>query len=363
MIAFTCASYIHLIRAFQMHTRMSEFKDNADLYLTHPMFNNSDLVERIKNTNCFRKVFYVDACENGHFKLYRTKKKFDDTIGKVDFYNKLVSFNIENVAACFIYNQSCSNDGFEFHCCEDAPTIYKTYIPKKEGITNPFTLMGLKKECFHIDAWWTSIPELMKIPSAFTNKVYKLPPIDINDFDLLKQLNYIFGYKKIAELNSADILIMEESHYTDGLLPGNDDFEIFKAIKEHYIDKKIFIKLHPRTKINRFKNHIDVLPASEFPWELIVWNRILSSPKPLLQIGICCGTLVSDKTLFDYEGPKIALMRMFENKLISINSSRVDNELIKSHELFKNSLRNPSNFCMPNNLKEAMDELDMFLKY
>ena len=46
MIAFVCASYIQTIRAFQMHSQIDGFKQNADLFLLNKMFEDVDVYKR-----------------------------------------------------------------------------------------------------------------------------------------------------------------------------------------------------------------------------------------------------------------------------------------------------------------------------
>lgn len=361
MIAFTCASYVQLIRAFQMHMYIEEYKGEADLYLVYPMFQKENMIYRIRKTGIFKNVFYIDTALEGHLKLLKTKHVFDKVTNNT-CYTRIVSFNIENITACLLYNRCKSIEGFEFHFCEDAPTVYKVYIPDTSKKLDIYKAMHLERECFHIDKWWSSFPDIMEVPPVFTNNVIKIPPIDINNRDLLKVLNYVFAYNDIPELNNTDMLIMEESHFTDGLLPDNYDFYLYESIKNRYAEKNIYIKLHPRTKINRFNGIIDLLPSSDLPWELIAWNRIINNPKPLLQIGISCSTLVSDKALFDYEGPKIVLMKMFKDKILPTNGSyRVDKQLIKDHEKIKQTFREPDNFMMPESKTEIYSILDELL--
>lgn len=362
MIAFTCASYIQLMRAFQMHMCMEEYNEEADLFLVYPMFKKENMIERIRNTKVFRSVYYIDASIEGHFRLFRTKLLFDREIGKDNIYSKLISFNIENLIACFIYNRCKKLPGFEFHLCEDGPTVYKFYIPNENRKIDPYKLMRLDRECFHIKKFWSSFPDLVDIPGVFTTTIQKMPPIHIDNLELLNTLNYVFNYKNIQELDNTDLLIMEESHYTDGLLPDNYDYLLYKKIRQRYKNKNIFIKLHPRTANNRFDGCIDLLPSSSMPWELIAWNRIKSNPKPLLQIGISCSTLISDKALFDYEGPKIALMKMFKNRIKPTEGMyRVDDEIIRTHEIIKGTFRSPENFVMPENEREVFDALDKLM--
>ena len=155
---------------------------------------------------------------------------------------------------------------------------------------------------------------------------------------------------------------MEESHYTDGLLPGNEDYEIFKKIVEKYSKLKFAVKLHPRTVNNRFSDLMPVLENSTVPWELILWNRIASNQPELLQISIACGTMMSDKFMLGYEGPKMLLAKMFTERVLPINGyRRVNEETIARYEKFRSSYNTPQKFMLPENEKEIFSMLDQLI--
>ncbi|MBR1854633.1 MAG: hypothetical protein IJ794_16065 [Lachnospiraceae bacterium] len=360
MIAFSCASYIQLIRAFQMHMRMDLFMEEADLYLVHKMFDNPALLNNIESTRVFRNVYYFDVETEGRMKLLKDWNSFKKKFNNLD-YNKLISFNVENVVSCFIYNHNKNHDRFEYHCAEDTPSIYKLYIPKNKKHIDPYKVLGLDRECFHIKTWWSGVPDLMNIPHMFTKDIRKLPTIDVNDKELLQTINNAFGYTGNMYMEDTDVLFMEESHYTDGILPSNMDCVLFTSIRERYPHLKMQIKLHPRTKDNRFEGVIDELDVSKLPWELIAWNRIKETEKPLVQVGIACGTLLSDKVLFDYEGPKIALIKMFKKAIQPKDGIyRVDDWLVDSYVKFRNDFKKPENFYMPEleeDIYSAMDKI------
>ena len=359
MNAFTVASLIQLIRAFQAKMRMKEFEDEADLFLGASMFNNEQLIQRLRDTKVFSNVYYADDSDYKSFKLMHLMYGPDNKALRKNRYKKLISFNVENGASMALFNLNKDNPGFEYHCMEDSAMFCHVYIPQEYKHYHPYYLMGIRHECFHITTWWTSCPEFMEIPSVFTDTVKKLPAISIEDQELRTVLNYVYDYPGNGKLDSTDLLIMEEAHHNDGRLPGNEDFELYKAIRERYPDKVIYIKLHPRTRVNRFDGIIDLLTIDKIPWELYEWNIAAMKQRDVVQIGITCSTLFSGKFAFNYEGRKICLAELFNGKIPKVgNSDRLNGEIIAKIRRFKDLYRIQDNFVMPRTQEEVFEVLD-----
>lgn len=355
MNAYVCLSYVQLIRACQLVTSFKEFNDYSDLYLGHAMFNDEKIIKRIKDTKIFRNVIYIDV---GKYKkpyiisAYIDFKK--NSYVPKEGYKKVISFNIEGVIQTVLFNMNKTRKQFEYHCVEDCPSIYDINVPTKDT-KFIYKLLKIQKPCFHIYAWWTSCCEFMKIPEEFTKDIRQLPPIDIENKVFLKKLNYIFDYIEDPILSDTDILIMEESHFIDGYMKSNKDFEFYSKLVNKYNHKKFAIKLHPRTKENRFEGLIPVIKNSNMPWELIVWNRCVNSTRELVQISIRCGTMLSDKMMFDLESKKVILIKLFKDSMNTVNNcSRIDENMINQYELIRDTYRNKENLFIPENEKQLI---------
>ena len=282
-------------------------------------------------------------------KLCRTKE-----------YDKLIAFNVENSLSRTIYNRNKNNKGFEYHCIEDAPNIYIPYVPKKNSIFHPYRIMGLEQEAFNITKWWGSWFDDDKMPNEYNSGVNKLPTIKSDDTDYVKTMNYIFSYVPDEDLQQADLLFMEESHFTDGHLPGNQDFQLYNEIRRRYPNKKCLVKLHPRTKVNRFANDFHVMKNSSIPWELYVLNMLNQNKEFIPQIGIICSSMFSDKLMFGAEGKKILLAPLFYDYVLPGKNGerRVREELVKYFEDFRNQYKEPDNFIIAHEKEEIFCALD-----
>ena len=119
-IAFVCSTYVQLMRVFQLKTTTETFYGDADLYLVHEMFNNEEFIARLKSTKIFKNVYYFDVTEHKRAKLlfYIWGNKYKNVLRKYS-YDKVVSFNVEEVISEALFNINKRNNGFEYHCIED----------------------------------------------------------------------------------------------------------------------------------------------------------------------------------------------------------------------------------------------------
>ena len=83
----------------------------------------------------------------------------------------------------------------------------------------------------------------------------------------------------------------------------------------------------------------------------------------LLQLSIACGTMMSDKFLYDYEGPKMLLARLFLDIIKPINGyRRVNEKTIDKYEKFKQSYKEPDKFMLPKEESEIYEMLDDYFQ-
>ena len=205
-IAFVCSTYVQIMRMFQIKKEIPEFYGKADLYLVHDMFNNMEFIRRLENTNEFDNVFYFNVNEYKSIKVlhYIYGKKYRD-IFKKNIYDKVISFNIEEVISQVLFNLNKSQENFEFHCVEDGPGGYEVYKPEQYKWSHIYRWLGIEKQYYNIKTWWTGCPEYMKFPNDCSVDIKKLPAIKIGDYKLLKTINYVFDYKNENELDNIEV--------------------------------------------------------------------------------------------------------------------------------------------------------------
>lgn len=362
MIAYVCRTPVQLMRAIQIHLRMKEFCDVADMYLAGVCANDA-YKKGLDELNIFEDV-YMEPVQYRKGQVVRFmygNSDYSKTLRKKK-YDKLVTFNIEGITSQALYNIHKKNKNFEYHCMEDAPSISPLYTPQKYSWKNYQWWLRIQKECFYITNWWASRPEYMHLPICMSTKLKKLPEIAFDDKELLDIENKVFGFEECEQLATADALIMEESFYTDGNMIDNFDYKIFEEIKKKYPQKKFIVKLHPRTIENRFKNEFEILDAPGIPWELIIFNQGNSSKKDFLLISINCASIVSDLFMFNKEGKKIIMAPYFLDKVSLQNGHpRFTQEDITNLYKVKNLYTQKDNFIIINNKEELFAALNKML--
>lgn len=362
MIAFVCNSPVQLMRAIHMKIRYEVCSSSGDIFITDKCAEYKKLAENLKKTDIFSNVYIFELSgikKHVFAKLYFANTKLLDIIKKKK-YNKLFAFNIEDELTRVLFNRCKKYSEFEYHCVEDCPSIYALYTPKKNSQKHSFRWLGLDQQAFHINHWWFSYPEVMEIPMEIKAPTNKLTPISVFDEEYVDIVNFIFEYQTSNQLEEADILIMDESHFTDNLMIDNADIKLYKKIQKYCKDKKVVVKLHPRTKQDRYIGDFAEMEYSSTPWELYVLNRCRTNKKDLIQIGIVCGTLLSDKFMFDLESKKLILAPMFCDKIKTVNSvCRVNSQIIDGFEAVKYMYDDPDKYRIIYSESDLINVLDV----
>lgn len=365
MIAFICNSPVQIIRAIHMKTINKELSESADVFIADTFTNAEIVADRIRDLHIFNDVvIYSPKLLERKASVYRLMHEKSDLSKKIrcNNYDKLVSFNLEGFLLDAIYNLNCKNDRFTYYCVEDAPGIYKMYMPPQISHFSLSGIIGNKKPFYNVDKWFFSMPDLVYLP--INNQVVEqLEPIDISDRKFVDSINYIFDFDPESQEIDADVLIMEEPFFTDGRMIQNYDYEIYNKIRNDFPGLKIMVKNHPRTKNNRFIENFNILPASNVPWEVFLLNGLGKSSFPI-QIGIVCSTLQSDMLMFRGEGRKISLAPMFFDKLQKRIDGTVEanEEIVETFNKIRSYYKNPDLFRIVSNQEELQDSIRQLIK-
>lgn len=365
MIAFVCASPVQVMRAVHMKMRMELCNDSADIYIPYKCPGYKEIASNLEKISIFKNVYPVDKpIWKSHvaFHLLFGHSALSKMIRRKS-YTKLFGFNIEDEVTFALFNLNRNKKNFEYHCVEDGPNIYRIYEPKRHPWYHPFKILGIKQQAYHITRWWSSCSEFIVLPSSFYTTIEKLPIISVHDEEYIKAIDSVFDYKEIPELENADVLIMDESHYVDGLMIDNADVSFYKEIQKRYPDKQFLVKMHPRTQENRYKTDFEIMRSTSLPWELYVLNRHSKNNKDLIQISIVCGTMLSDRFMFGVEGKKIILAPLFYDKVkVPANGTpRVSEVETRQYECVKTRYHKPEDFIIAYSKEDVYTGLDRML--
>lgn len=361
--AFICSQLIHIMRAIQLNRKVNEFIDEADIFINQTFKGAKAIATRLEKVGCFNRVYVIDPSKRGM--IGKMMWGYSKTAAELhrNKYDTVVCFNLESAIATVLFNLNKNKAGFSYHCIEDGPGLYNISIPRRYPRMHPYSILGLDKPFYHIDKWWFSKPEMMEIPFDGQAKC-TLPIFDIYDQEFTAIINEVFDYCPKSLPDDTDILIMEEAFYTDNTLTETiNDLEIYDIIRKIFAHKRIVVKLHPRTRHNRFIPDFHVMDRQDIPWEVYLLNLLRERKKVPIQIGIRCNTLQCDWLAFGVEGKKISLAPMFsENvKPNGLGICDVSRQTIEQLCWIRSNYKNPGQFVIASNLQEVLSALHQWL--
>lgn len=358
MNLFLCKTPIQVLRAIQLsYYEIDNFKKSS-ICVFDTFGIAREVSNRLRQTNIFENVYFL---KNNDFKKgklnylrsYYAKNELKNIIGELNV-SSITIFNIDTYDNFAVYNRLKRN--IKVYYIEDAPMIYSFKHPSKKRVLF-YRCLGFKFPIFYVNNWYFSEPKFMdKINDS---PATKLPAIDRKDKDFVSLINFVYDYSEDQKLNQADIVVMEESLYTDGVMKNNADYKLYKEIQERYSNTNISVKLHPRTKINRFDNNFNVLEKSSIPWEVYMLNNSMNDK---IFISMACSTMISPKLLFSEENRSVLLY-----KILSIDAVRENGELYFDRDWEECLEKIPTMFSdkekilVPSNSEELFNTLDSWL--
>jgi hypothetical protein len=344
---------MQILRALQLTYYEKEFA-NSDICIFNTFDDAEHLYKRLIEIKKFRAVyiFQNDDFHKGKFNYLRSflcKNDFNKLI-KGNSYSSITIFNSDAYDGFSAYN--ILKKKTEVWFVEDAPMIYSYQVPSRRNIFL-YKLMGLEFPVLKVNKWFFSVPE--KMHRANGAHTFKLKPLNKEDKDFVSIINRVFDYTPDETINETDILIMEECFFTDGLMEKNDDFRLYKSIKDEFSSLSFTVKLHPRTKVNRFTEEFNCIEKSTIPWEVFLLNEEFENK---IFLSISCTTMLSPKLLFNKEYKSIMLY-----KVIGDSVKRDDGAPYYNHEWIdllsglSNLYSNKNHICSPESETELISTM------
>lgn len=358
-IVVICRTPIHVFRSIQLKYFIWQ-TDDVDLYVFDTFPRSDVLSEKIRDVGLFEHVYYFAENKNivkgkmSDFRSVFRRGEFQEKLSEVK-YDELFVFNLHGTFIEVAYNIiRRNNQDVVFNMVEDGPSIYYVERRVSNSVEKVFPLFGLKSAQDNIDVWWFSRPDMMEVFGDGVKKA--LPRIDRDERKFVELINDVFSYSPSKSVEDADVLFMEECYRNDGLLKTDDDKDLFGRIMKEFPQHKYLLKLHPRTKVNRFDNLCEVLPQDGIPWEVYALNYRMNDK---ILISISCTTMVSSTLLYGDETYSLLLYPLLKNKVIDKNTGKsyftteVEKKIVNQQELFKDKNR----FCIANTYEDASKRL------
>lgn len=362
-IAFLCRTPIHVFRTIQLKRQLLRGAQ-GDVYLFDTFPESGQVAQRLRETRMFANVYEIEEesyLVRGKASDLRTCLKLSDfsQLLEEQDYDQLFGFNIYGAFNDLAVTRlKKHNPKFIFHMVEDGPSIYHIERRKPKTKVYLYPVLGLQDATDHIDFWWFSCPKWME-PFG-TGEKRQLPTVDKKDAALVEAVNHVFGYREVPQLNEAKLLFMEECYRNDGLLTQDLDAALFDAIHRRFPEEKCLVKLHPRSRENRFADTFPVMEQTSVPWEVYGLNGNLENK---ILISLSCATMISSKLLFDEEPCSLMLYPILEQKIRDKATGRLyfTQERKQKLELERTLYRNPQRFRIAQSLEEGQQIIQSWL--
>lgn len=351
-ILFFCKTSYQIIVAAQL--KCTRFKNyTADIIITDHLSNAKKVVKNIKNSRLFENAYYFSSRQvikqnniSYHKFILDECLMFKNYLTLDKPYDLFLFANYGPDIEYVYRSAETLNHSVKPYMFEDGFSSYTDYFGgffKEYYFYSRFLGENkyLHKAYLNIKALYLFNPELITWKPYFPVKSIEKITQDSNE--LIKELNTIFDFDKCEDKYSEDIIFFEESFFADNI--ETDDIEIIKKLAEKFGKENVFIKIHPRNKVNRFKKlGYKTNTNTEIPWQLILLNIDIKD-KLLISIS-------SDAVLNPY-----TIMGVKTNSVLLINGTTKLNPLFKDIVRFKKNMceKYPNLFYMPDSLDEFFD--------
>ena len=171
----------------------------------------------------------------------------------------------------------CYKNNHNIKCkrIEDAyPSYFTIYNSKKNGIRRVLErvakfIFGRKDIDKYVDGYYFSEPEMVMAPIPYT--IISAPKFGRENKNFVNLLNEVFNYSGSVKSDKKIYLFEDGRLFFDG---SEEEVDLVQDMISYLPKDKIAIKMHPRRKVDRFKNlGVETMKASKVPWEVIQLNQ------------------------------------------------------------------------------------------
>lgn len=338
-VLFGVDSYFQLMGAVNLRTTLYKEWD-ADVIIYNSIPSAGDVVERLRHTNVFGKVYFAETSLTRCGKKYTFKEKFPK------YFVYFASLFCPNLVLNNVCKERISSiyDEFVFNGYGALPdcifnSIYKSNNNAKckryeDGYLSYYTVYGSEKSVLRkkietiietftarkdIDKYVNGIyfmePDL--VLAKFPYPVIEAPKLSRQNKQLVETLNFAFDYKDKSSLNKR-IYIFEDG----GLFfnANNEEVDIVKALLAGGIPASDFVvKMHPRRTEDRFKAlGVETIGKSNVPWELIQLNNKFDDD---FFITVASSIVFSSDIYFGDKCHKVLLVNCLKHNAPHINET------------------------------------------
>lgn len=369
-----CVTVYQLFNAMNFRKSLFCSDDKVDLILIDKT-NFSDIVKKLDEDNLFNNVYYIksDKFYKDLFTKYFNNNKFLKKIflsSRIDLlnYNKMIkhyfkdsNFNgvydeiyianymrITNILYNYLIDRNKNLKVFEY---EDGLGSYvltreKFKFLKDNSYVKLLNVLGTK----------TLLPKLISGLYLYKPELYckkddlvklEIPKFDKNNLKNITLVNKIFDYKE-NDFFDRKYILFEQPFKEDRVIA--NDYELFEEIINQLGEENIIIKIHPRSKENRFNKFKNIKIYDEItPWEIMCMNESFTGK---VLITVSSSAIFTPILLYKENCCAVSLCKMLESNHLDDYSKNIEEYFNKIEEIYGNS-------CL---LPETMEEFFMHIK-
>ena len=295
-------TYFQLIVAVNL--KMTQFiNDKVDIIVSNHSVDSLKIYNNLKNMNLFNDVFYYTSPEKikgdliskfvNIYKMLFSKNDLKEKVNLKD--NKFFFYNItQETYQLYDYFRK-KNENIKICRFEEG---FISYLHFNNMVSKKYLFIRKllnRKIFFDTDYTYIFYPELLLYNT--NSKIMKISPINKKNKELVKNLNSIFDYKEVVDEYKPKYIFFEESFFCDGF--EIDDLKLVLNIADVVGKENLLVKLHPRNKIDRFKEYgIQTNKTIGIPWEIIQMNNDFSNK---VFLTISSGSVLASKLYFNEE--------------------------------------------------------------
>lgn len=356
---YSVFTYYQLITAIQIKNKLFP-EAEADIVISDHSSGYEGVAARLRECGVFNNVYTAKSLDGMRMDSFQKKVK---RVADVALFNNRFPLECSNIEQLeydeiFFFNFNYFNFCLYYLIKEINPELVCKRF--EEGYTSGFDFdafitgsakLQRKFEVFHnrslamtVDEMYFYEPEFV----LFSNncKISPIPKLEKNDIQIRDILNKIFDYSCSDEYDRKYIFF-EESYNVDG--KAMDDLELVLKIADKVGRDNIMVKLHPRSRVDRFEKHgIKTNKTVGMPWEVVIMNNNFANK---VFLTIASGSVLSPRILFGETIPTYMLFNCTETK-----SSFINDNFCKYLELFKNKYGKLGVY-IPNSFEELSSSL------
>ncbi|MDT2573625.1 hypothetical protein P7D97_18560 [Enterococcus raffinosus] len=293
MIAFIAWTPLQIMNIINIKKNFFPEK-KSDLFIYSEFQEAKNIYENLNKEKIFTNIYFIDFTQMGNkmvrlFNLLLGIDKFKFI--SCQYSDFFISGN--NYYAKIIYEHMKRKNGdIKLHYVEDGLAAYVSdKVLNNEGLTKKIYRKLKRNSLLNatFSDYYVYEPEL----SCFKTNLVKIPKID-QQYGFVELLNRVFSFVNKYELEDK-LIYIDQPLEGDGY--GVDEVEILNQLSKLAPKSKIVVKLHPRSKPNKYHGMYPTI-QSDAPFELCMLSENLNNSitvSPLSTVSFSSSIMLEKK--------------------------------------------------------------------